>query len=523
MSDESMRSRQWPYWPTALLMAVLVLAWAVESFMVQTTAFPITPESAHPLLYAALRFTLNLAAATVLCLALPPRGLRVVFVADYLLTVLLLAYTSQFHQPPQLYWALHCHIGEEAMLPVILASIPRVGWLLLTVNLVAKFWLLRRATLPSWRVRGSFAGLSALIWLGIILLLQRPVSSFAVRQSASFAPGRMAYACGVLLQNALETEKMPGLAIQQAQLQATLAHPTQRLLAGLPAWPARRCVVILQLESVDWNAVESRHNGERVMPCLFDLKAHSLYWKMRVFHDECTADMDFAVLTGVPPPSSVIGYTLPNLEFSQSLPAFLHACRYRTVLLHGNDGDFFMRRASFIRMGFDQLCFKEDLRSQTLRRSYWGVRDGELFRLSAEQLRASPGRMFHLLITLDTHMPFDQIDDSEKEIFPGSHDLAENYFNSLRVLDRNLARYVAELPSDTLLVIYGDHSTQVRSAEFAPSRQGPAEYVACLVYDKSGGIAVGAGPRADAQGREYRITDIIGHLRQSLTTEQAHL
>ena len=93
----------------------------------------------------------------------------------------------------------------------------------------------------------------------------------------------------------------------------------------------------------------------------------------------------------------------------------------------------------------------------------------------------------------------------------------------MRVLDRNLARYVAELPSDTLLVIYGDHSTQVRSAEFAPSRQGPAEYVACLVYDKSGGIAVGAGPRADAQGREYRITDIIGHLRQSLTTEQAHL
>jgi len=146
--------------------------------------------------------------------------------------------------------------------------------------------------------------------------------------------------------------------------------------------------------------------------------------------------MDFAILTGVQPPSRVIGYTLPNLNFAQSLPAFLRTRGYQTTIWHGNNGEFFMRRASFMRMGFDQLRFKEDLRSATLHRSYWGVRDGELFRLSAEQLRASPGRMFHLLITLDTHIPFDQIDGSEKEIFPGSHDYSENYFNSLRVLDR---------------------------------------------------------------------------------------
>jgi len=82
---------------------------------------------------------------------------------------------------------------------------------------------------------------------------------------------------------------------------------------------------------------------------------------------------------------------------------------------------------------------------------------------------------------------------------------------------------VAALPADTLLVIYGDHSTNVHYGEFEPSRQGHAEFVACFVYDKSGSIVPGAGPRKDAHGREYRITDIIGHLRQSLMSDQAHL
>jgi phosphoglycerol transferase MdoB-like AlkP superfamily enzyme len=379
----------------------------------------------------------------------------------------------------------------------------------------------RNASLLSWKMRGAMSGLGALAWLGVILLQQYPVSSFAVRNSNAFAPGRMAYSYGILLQNALETGKTPGLATQQKLLQAALAHPVQAPLAGLPVWPVRRCVVVVQMESVDWNAVESRIHGELVMPCLYDLKAHSLCWKIRAFHDQCTADMDFAVLTGVPPPSTIIGYTLPNLDYSQSLPALLRAHGYRTAVWHGNDGEFFMRRFSFTRMSFDQFHFREDFRSTPVRRSYWGVRDGELFRLSAEQLQAAPGRMFHLLITLDTHMPFDQIDDSEKEIFPGSHDHAENYFNSLRVLDRNLARYVAALPADTLLVIYGDHSTNVHYGKFEPSRKGHAEFVDCIVYDKSGGIAPGTGPHHDAQGREYRITDVFGHLRHSLMTEQA--
>ncbi len=507
---------------TDLLIAGL---WAVESYLVQATAFPLAPVAKFTSLYQGFRFLLDLLFCAALALLLPPALLTLALVLDFIYSGLLLAHAAHFRRPPSFYWLLSRERMGCALLPIIVKSLPLTWGLALTTGLLFKvglaFSMLHLGAVNT--PLGSavpFAG-----WLGLLWLLQHPLSSFAVRYRALFPAGRLAFAYGFLLQNLVEWWHLPARSAMQHALNDALRRPAATLLPGLPPWPARQHLVVLQLESVGWNAMRHSIRGERVMPGLFALADRSLSWRLPAYHMLGTADMDFALLTGIAPCDDKLGYSIPGLDYGQALPQALHQHGYRTEVLHGNGGDFYARQTNFARMGFDDLLFREELRRYqpkgTMSPFGWCVRDAEVFHVALGRLQGGAQPTFQFIITLDTHTPCTQIEDAEKELFPGSHRLEENYFNSLRVLDRALERFIAQLPEDTLLVLYGDHTLDIHYDDFEPARDAHAEYVPCLVYDKAGGLAPGAGPAQLPDGSAVHINDIVGHLRASLSCSRA--
>ena len=498
---------------------VIALVWALEGFLVQASAFPLAPVTKFARLYQCLRFLLNFFFCATSALLLPPALLVLVLVLDFIYSGLLLAHAAHFRRPPSFYWLLNREMKHCAVLPIVIRSIPLAWGVALSSGLLFKVGLTvllvhLGAVHSPWWSAVPCAG-----WLGVLLLLQHPTSSFAVRYRALFPAGRLAFAYGFLLQNLVEWWSLPDRGAMQHTVNLALQHPAETLLPGLPPWPARAHIVVLQLESVGWNAMRHRIRGELVMPGLMALAGRSLCWRLPAYHIHGTADMDFAALTGVAPCDDKLGYSIAGIDYGQALPHVLRAHGYRTEVLHGNGGDFYARQTNFARMGFDDLLFREELRRYNPRGIDspfgWCVRDAEVFRLALERM---PGALasFQFIITLDTHTPCAQIEASEKELFPGSHRVEENYFNSLRVLDRALQRYIAQLPEDTLLVIYGDHTLDIYYDDFEPARDEHAEYVPCLVHDKAGGLATGTGPARLPAGRTVGINDILGHLRGSL-------
>ena len=181
--------------------------------------------------------------------------------------------------------------------------------------------------------------------------------------------------------------------------------------------------------------------------------------------------MDYAVLSGGLPSKRLISYFIPGLEYCNSLPRFMRDHGYHTVSLHGASGDFFNRRTNFEQMSWDDILFKEDFKGMSMEQSHWGVRDEGILTLSSRKMHGATGPVFHFIITLDTHGPFNLISEEEKTIFPGSRVSQENYFNSMSVLDRNLRNYIASLPSGTLVLLYGDHTAGVEHQGFSPARE----------------------------------------------------
>ena len=212
----------------------------------------------------------------------------------------------------------------------------------------------------------------------------------------------------------------------------------------------------------------------------------------------------------------MVSYELEGITYPNALPRFMQQHGYRTAAFHGNSGDFFKRRLNFGQMGFDEIWFKEDFKGRPVRLSSWGVRDEELFNLSSKEMQA-PGKEFHFIITLDTHAPFNLIDEQEEEIFPHNNGWGESYFNSIRVLDNNLRNYVESLPDGTMIILYGDHTSGVNFGSFHSAREWPGEFVPCIVYVCHSKPPWPIKPDPEIHvGGNLRIHDVINVVRHQL-------
>ena len=498
-----------------LLFGGLAFFWAIENFILQASAFSVPPVTQYPYFYQGIRLVLNLLAAAIVLLLFNRFWLIFIFVLDFLLSLLIVAYNQYFHQALSAYYAIKTIKEGLRVAGFAVQIIPSFVWILLIGALIIKIiWIFSITPHPS-KFRWRSAASCLLIFTVIILALQ--LSSFRFSNINIYGLRRMIYTYGYLISWVAETSRHPNMyEISKEIIQLQSLSP-DRLSKTEPLWPVGDKIVIIQLESFDFNILNYHINGIEVTPYFNQLARNSRLFKIIPYHGVSTADMDFAVLSGGAPSSRMVSYMVPGISYNHSLPRFLKQHGYHTVSWHGNHGDFFNRRVNFQRMGFDEIYFREDFKNSSLRRSYWGVRDAEIFRLSGQKICASRNREFHFIITLDSHGPFDLISDQEKEIFPKSQQWKQNYFNSMRVLDRDVQNYLKSLPAETLVILYGDHTSGVNYGDFHSARNGKTEYVPCIVH-----ICQSSAPWPPTHTPtpvlidDLRILDIINHLRRQI-------
>jgi phosphoglycerol transferase MdoB-like AlkP superfamily enzyme len=442
-------------WTPSDFLSFLALAvfWAMENYFVQESAFVASPATKFPSICRFTRLVLDLTTAMVLLLLCRRWLLIGLLCADSLLSVLILAYSRYFRHAFSLYAGLKQLREGAQFTPFAIRFVPwPAGLMFLTLGLkisLAFCLAPMPAEVSNWGSRLADAGVCLVPAALIILLLQ--MTSFNFRRIPELGLSRAVYAYGYFLSWIAEYFVVPDThELKQEMVQLQFDSP-DRLSATESSWGFKGHVVVVQMESWGWNALNCKRNEQEVTPFLNQLAGKSRLFRVEAFHHVGSLDMDYAVLSGGRPSKHMISYLVPDIPYDHATPRFMQRHGYRTMALHGNSGEFFRRRANFQRMGFDQLYFQEDFCKGAVTRSYWGVRDVELFRLSAQKLRQASGPEFHFIITLDSHVPFDLISEVEKEMYPRSQSWQENYFNSLRVLDRSVCEYVKSLPAGTLV------------------------------------------------------------------------
>jgi arylsulfatase A-like enzyme len=217
---------------------------------------------------------------------------------------------------------------------------------------------------------------------------------------------------------------------------------------------------------------------------------------------------------------AVNAYYMPAYPFENSLPQILKEHGFHAYAFHGNHASFYNRGWAFFKMGFERSLFQEQLESDFgLRVTNFGVTDKEVLDLSSHLLRESREPTCHFIITLTSHTPFIYVTPQADYPYPHPANKAESYFNSMRYLDDCLKEYIMSLPNHTTVVIYGDHCTEVETANFASDRGDNAEYVPCFIYDSDRDLAEEQRTRNEpiSINGELNLLDVSTYLRNRVT------
>ena len=279
-------------------------------------------------------------------------------------------------------------------------------------------------------------------------------------------------------------------------------------------------LVIIQAESLDQKVIGHFVDGKEVTPFLNRLRDQSMYFRVKVFHYQGSCDSDFTMLEGVAATARVNAYYMPAYPFENSLPQILTQHGYHALAFHGNKTAFYNRGWAFFKMGFERSLFQEQLESDFgLPVTNFGITDQEVLRQSSHMLRESHEPTCHFIITLTSHTPFNYVTPLPDSPYPRPANKAEWYFNSMRYLDDCLREYVMSLPRHTTLVIYGDHCTDVETADFSSDRGDNSEFVPCFIYDTDRDLREEQRTRDEpiSISGDLNLLDISTYLRNRIT------
>lgn len=234
-----------------------------------------------------------------------------------------------------------------------------------------------------------------------------------------------------------------------------------------PVFPLGKHIAVVQVESLDYLAIESRVRNEFVMPFLKSLHKVAMTYSVKPFHQTGSSEADFSLLMSATPIGRLNPFQVPGFSYEHSLPRLASQRGYKSIAFHGNTGSFFQRRNAYKQMGFDQIFFSEELENHQIT----GQWDDELLAFSAETLRSSKDSQFHFIITITSHAPFKKLPREKRELYKHPTTIQERYLNNMRYVDRTLKSYVEQLPDDTTVVIYGDHESNVREYSSSDTHQ----------------------------------------------------
>lgn len=281
----------------------------------------------------------------------------------------------------------------------------------------------------------------------------------------------------------------------------------RRLWQSLPLPGLSRTVIMIQAESLDFAALDMRVNGRPVTPFLNRLARRSLTLKVFAPHKVGSCNSDYELLNGRLAEQNVVYYSYIK-DYPDSVIHLLAQKGYAPAFFHGLGGSLFNLRDAYTAQGFKDFHFKEELLDEGYQASNLimeHIRDEEVLDSAARHLRPED-LTAQFIVTMSSHVPF-LPPGPEFKSAGGSF---ARYAASLNYLDRCLADFYERLPEGTLLLIWGDHGSDVTYPRgFAPGDR----HVPFLVHVKGDEAWLEEGPTFKSQGGSGRQEDA------SLTTD----
>ena len=230
--------------------------------------------------------------------------------------------------------------------------------------------------------------------------------------------------------------------------------------------PKSSCVALIQVESLDWDLLHRKVEGELVMPFLHSLLPNSIVLPLDGTKKLASANSDFEIFNGQEAIASVVHY-----EFLTNYPRSIFQCLKkegrRTIAFHGLPADYMNLEAAYKLMGIDEFRALESIKADGVipLPVWWAgvIRDEDLLAYAAERLPSGPFVQF--IITMNMHLPEHVGLLSEHPLF---HSPDASFLTTVRTTDDALRHYVEELPEGTLLILWGDHRSYGRSTGDIP-------------------------------------------------------
>ncbi len=446
------------FFDTRLFLALLC---AVELFIIQEFTFIVDrPMEAHQLLMGKIiRFGLDYLIFIVILWSFNKILIYSMFVVQALVYLGLTNYFLYFRRPLSIITLIGQFDEAIIGLQTGLVLVSSVTVIVLTAVLICKIALLRYTpfTAAKFKSRSKAVAVVAIVYSSIIILLVLkldPLKQFETHATVS----RMGNVYGYFWTWVgeywyLKDERLLKRAIASAD--SYKAKPVD-----IPELSIERDLVMIQVESLDFEVIHKKVGGKELTPFLNQLAISSIFYKARAIHFNGSADADFSMLTSQHPSTDIVTYKILDYPYENTLPQKLNELGYFTAAYHGIHGDFFNTKNAFANMGFDDLNFLEDMRIQPgIELAWWGIKDGDLVKIASRNWRDQ--RNFQFLITMTSHTPFNQLKPSENLFIERPANTTERYYNSINYADRCIAGYIADLPEDTAVIIYGDHESGV--------------------------------------------------------------
>jgi hypothetical protein len=515
---------QQPLW--LVLMSAFIMMWTAELYLVQkiTLIYPNATGDRFAFWAPKIRLALDLLFVSALTIWLRRRWLCLIVTGAFFAYLGLITYFQYFHRPISVLTIFGNWQEGMQLSGFALNLFPQGAALALALALAAELtalFLARKASLPR-----------NCAWLGGLVLSLAYVSLYLVANhldpldaiKTTRGVGRLGEIRGYLGPWFAEwyylgDEQLLERALERRKISYNNLVPIEADI------PIQKHLVILQAESLDFNILGFKVDGVEVTPFLNKLRDHSMFYRVTAMHFNGSADADFAALNAVSPSTHENTYIIPGYPYENTTPQFLARCGYSTYSFHGNSGEFYSRRAAFEQMGFAGLVFREELENTYgLKADRWGVIDADVLSLSAQKLRMAETPTCHFIVTLTTHVPYLQLPENEKRIFPDAHTVVENYINNMRYLDNCVRDYFVSLGSGTTIMIYADHPTEEGDGTFTPSRYGELQLIPCFIYDSDHDLSKVQKTRGQPRASDgsLNLVDVINYLRAQVKRAHGH-
>lgn len=235
-------------------------------------------------------------------------------------------------------------------------------------------------------------------------------------------------------------------------------HKWQAMLAG-------RNIIVIQAESLQSFVVGKELNGQEITPMLNWL-SRSDSFIFENFYEQVgwgnTSDAEFIIHNSFYPSTKTFSYKAYENNTFRTLPMLLKENNYTTIVLHGNDSEFWQRKKAYEGQGIDRFYSSTDFDMNQV--IGMGLSDKELFRQSIEWLKATPPPFYAMYITLTSHHPFELEDHNKSLVMPDVYQdtVLGNYFHAVHYLDQSIEGFINQLKEEGLyessaIIIYGDH------------------------------------------------------------------